>query len=51
MSVDMSPAAVTVRLKRTSELRRLWLALGKSTPVPAPPRPTPAPPRPPRGSR
>jgi hypothetical protein len=29
MKVDMSPKAVTVRLKRVSQLRRLCLALGK----------------------
>ncbi len=29
MKVDMSPKAVTVRLKRASQLRRLCLALGK----------------------
>jgi hypothetical protein len=37
MKVDMSAAAVTVRLKRMSQLRRLCLALGKSTPVPTTP--------------
>jgi hypothetical protein len=31
--VDMSAAAVTVRLKRVSQLRRLCLALGKATPI------------------
>ena len=37
MKVDMSPAAVTVRLKRVAQLRRLCLALGKAAPaVPAP---------------
>ncbi len=36
MKVDMSPSAVTVRLKRVSQLRRLCLALGKAVPVPAP---------------
>lgn len=36
MKVDMSVAAVTLRLKRVSQLRRLCLALGKATPIPAP---------------
>ena len=31
MKVDMSAAAVTMRLKRVSQLRRLCLALGKAT--------------------
>jgi len=35
MKVDMSPSAVTLRLKRVSQLRRLCLALGKATVVPA----------------
>ena len=35
--VDMSPTAVTLRLKRVSQLRRLCLALGKATVVPATP--------------
>lgn len=30
MKVDMSPEAVTNRLKRASQLRRLCLALGKA---------------------
>ena len=34
--VDMSAHAVTVRLKRVSQLRRLCLALGKAKPVPVP---------------
>ncbi len=34
MKVDMSSRAVTVRLKRVSQLRRLCLALGKARPVP-----------------
>ena len=34
MKVDMSAAAVTLRLKRVSQLRRLCLALGKATVVP-----------------
>jgi hypothetical protein len=37
MSIDMSAAAVTVRLKRASQLRRLCLALGKAKPVSTPP--------------
>jgi len=37
MKVDMSPAAVTLRLKQVSQLRRLWLALGKAKVVPVPP--------------
>jgi hypothetical protein len=28
MKVDMSPQAITARLKQTSELRRLCIALG-----------------------
>ena len=28
MKIDMSPHAITMRLKRTSELRRLCFALG-----------------------
>jgi hypothetical protein len=39
MKVDMSPAAVTLRLKRVSQLRRLCLALGKAKVVPATPNP------------
>ena len=34
MKVDMSSRAVTVRLKRVSQLRRLCLDLGKARPVP-----------------
>jgi hypothetical protein len=37
MKVDMSPSAVTLRLKRVSQLRRLCLALGKATVVPVKP--------------
>lgn len=37
MKTDMSPAAVTLRLKQVSQLRRLCLALGKAKVVPAPP--------------
>jgi len=36
MKVDMSPKAVTVRLKRVSQLRRLCLSLGKARPVDRP---------------
>ena len=32
MKTDMSPEAVTMRLKQTSELRRLCLALGQREP-------------------
>lgn len=35
MKVDMSAAAVTARLKLTSQLRRLCLSLGKAKPVEA----------------
>jgi hypothetical protein len=42
VKADMSPEAVTARLKRVSQLRRLCLALGKATPVvPTPSVPTP----------
>ncbi|MCX5896299.1 MAG: hypothetical protein NTZ51_10775 [Proteobacteria bacterium] len=30
MKVDMSPHAITVRLRRVSQLRRLCLSLGKA---------------------
>jgi hypothetical protein len=33
MKVDMSPAAITRRLRRASELRDLCLSLGKAKPV------------------
>lgn len=33
MNVDMSPAAVTLRFKRVSQLRRVCLELGKMKPV------------------
>jgi hypothetical protein len=36
MKVDMSPEAVTARLKLASQLRRLCLALGKARPVKQP---------------
>jgi hypothetical protein len=40
VKVDMSPEAVSTRLRRVSQLRRLCLALGKATPVaPAPSAP------------
>jgi hypothetical protein len=37
MKVDMSPSAVTWRLKQVSQLRRLCLALGKAKVVSTPP--------------
>jgi hypothetical protein len=37
MKVDMSPSAITVRLRRVSQLRRLCLVLGKATVVPTSP--------------
>ena len=33
MHVDMSPTAVTLRLRRASQLRRLCIELGKMKPV------------------
>ena len=36
MKVDMSPEAVTARLKLASQLRRLCLALGKARPLDGP---------------
>jgi len=33
MKVDMSPKAITVRLKRASQLRKLCLSLGKAKPI------------------
>ncbi len=33
MKVDMSAKAVTLRLKRASQLRRLCVALGKGKPI------------------
>jgi hypothetical protein len=33
MKVDMSAKAVTMRLKRASQLRRLCVALGKAKPL------------------
>ena len=41
MKVDMSPSAVTLRLKQVSQLRRLCLALGKATVVSGTPVPEP----------
>ena len=41
MKVDMSPKAVTVRLMRVSQLRRLCLALGKAKRVEHPATPKP----------
>jgi hypothetical protein len=38
MKVDMSPKAVTMRLRRASQLRRLCLALGKGKPIEKPER-------------
>jgi hypothetical protein len=38
MKVDMSPKALTVRLMRVSQLRRLCLALGKAKRVEYPAR-------------
>ena len=37
MKVDMSAKAVTVRLKRVSQLRRLCVALGKGKRLEGPP--------------
>jgi hypothetical protein len=37
MKADMSPSAVTMRLKQVSQLRRLCLALGKAKVVPVTP--------------
>jgi hypothetical protein len=34
MKVDMSPKAISNRLKRDSQLRRLCLSLAKAKPVP-----------------
>jgi len=39
---DMSPKAVTVRLTRTAQLRRLCLELGRGRKKPAPARPNKA---------
>ena len=38
MKTDMSPRAVTVRLIRVSQLRKLCLTLGKAKPVEQPAR-------------
>jgi hypothetical protein len=37
MNADMSAHAVTVRLQRVSQLRKLCLSLAKAKPVPQPP--------------
>ena len=39
MKVDMSPQAVTARLKLVSQLRRLCLSLAKAKPINPPARP------------
>ena len=39
MKTDMSAHAVTVRLIRVSQLRKLCLSLGKATPAKQPPPP------------
>jgi hypothetical protein len=39
MKTDMSPQAVTVRLIRVSQLRKLCLSLGKANPAKQPPPP------------
>lgn len=39
MKVDMSPHAITVRLRRASQLRRLCLSLSKARPPEAPAHP------------
>jgi hypothetical protein len=39
MKTDMSPHAVTVRLIRVSQLRKLCLSLGKANPAKQPPPP------------
>mgnify|MGYP001221464687 CR=1 FL=1 len=41
MKPDMSPQAVTLRLRRTSQLRRLCLSLAKAKPTGAKKPPTP----------
>jgi hypothetical protein len=33
VKVDMSPPAITARLRRVAQLRRLCLALGKARPI------------------
>jgi hypothetical protein len=38
MNVDMSPKAVTTRLQRVSQLRKLCLSLMKAKPVPPKPK-------------
>lgn len=39
MKVDMSAKAVTARLKRVSQLRRLCLSLAKARPINTPAKP------------
>jgi len=39
MKVDMSPQAVTARLKLVSQLRRLCLSLAKAKPINTPAKP------------
>ncbi|MHC4469424.1 MAG: hypothetical protein ACYTDY_05795 [Planctomycetota bacterium] len=34
MRVDMSPRAISTRLRRVAQLRRLCLSLGKAKPAP-----------------
>jgi len=41
MTPDMSPHAVTVRLIRVSQLRKLCLSLARAKPVPPPSQPKP----------
>lgn len=40
MKVDMSPQAVTARLKRVSQLRRLCLSLAAAKPINPPAKPS-----------
>jgi hypothetical protein len=44
MKVDMSPQAVTARLKLVSQLRRLCLSLAKAKPINTPAKPDEKPP-------
>lgn len=39
MKPDMSPRAITVRIIRTSQLRKLCLSLAKAKPIAKPPAP------------
>ncbi len=41
MKVDMSAKAITTRLRRTSQLRRLCLSLAKAKPIEKPTNATP----------